>query len=137
LVSFTKDKDLRLFIINTLATRMTRAEALTYLKDKGYNISIAQYDRIKTNIRDSRHSRLNEIALNGFIDAHLEAIDTFIEIKRQMWINYHNEQNPYKKVEILTQIANLQPYINEYYASSQELMADKSKEIKNSKDIVE
>jgi hypothetical protein len=123
----SRDKDLRLLIINTIATRMSRPEAKQYLEDKGYTMSLKQYDRIKKNIIDNRHSRINEIANTGFIDAHLEAIDTFLNIKREMWINYHNETHPYKKVEILTQIANLQPYINEYYSSTQDIMVSKVK----------
>jgi len=122
----SRDKDLRLLIINCIATRMSRAESQTYLENKGYKMSLKQFDRIKKNIIDSRHSRINEIANTGFIDAHLEAIDTFLNIKREMWINYNNEQHPYKKVEILTQIANLQPYINEYYASTQDIMVSKT-----------
>ena len=108
---------------------MSRAEAITYLEEKGYKMSLKQYDRIKHKIIESRHTRINEIANSGFIDAHLEAIDTFLEIKRQMWINYQAEQHPYKKVEILTQIANLQPYINEYYASTKDVMIDKTKAV--------
>ena len=125
----SRDKDLRLYIINTIATRMTRPEAQQYLESKGYKMSLKQYDRIKKGILDDRHKRIHEIAETGFIDAHLEAIDLFLEIKRQMWINYHAETHPYKKVEILTQIANLQPYINEYYASTKDVMIDKTKAV--------
>lgn len=105
---------------------MSRPEAKTYLDSKGYVMSLKQYDRIKKAIIGDRHKRINEIANTGFIDAHLEAIDTFIEIKRQMWINYHSEQHPYKKVEILTQIANLQPFINEYYSATKDVMVSKT-----------
>ena len=124
----SRDKDLRLLVINTIATRMSRPEAKQYLDSKGYIMSLKQYDRIKKSIIGDRHKRINEIANTGFIDAHLEAIDTFIEIKRQMWIQYHAEQHPYKKTEILTQIANLQPYINEYYSATKDVMISKTKE---------
>ena len=107
---------------------MSRPEAKQYLDSKGYEMSLKQYDRIKKSIIGDRHKRINEIANTGFIDAHLEAIDTFIEIKRQMWIQYHAETHPYKKTEILTQIANLQPYINEYYSATKDVMISKTKE---------
>ena len=132
----SRDKDLRLYIVNTIATRMSRLEAQNYLEGKGYKMSLKQYDRIKKSILGDRHKRINEIANTGFIDAHLEAIDTFLEIKKQMWINYHNEQHPYKKVEILTQIANLQPYINEYYASTKDVMVSNvSKQIDSNRAV--
>src|ERR1044071_933419 len=132
---FTKDKDLRLLVINTIATRMSRPEAINYLKSKDYNISVRQYDRLKQNILESRHKRISDIANTGFIDAHLEAIDTFIQIKREMWKQYEQEQHPYKKVEILTQIANLQPYINEYYSATKDVMESKGQEQYNDSSV--
>ena len=124
----SRDKDLRLLVINTIATRMSRPEAKQYLDSKGYVMSLKQYDRIKKSIIGDRHKRISEIAQTGFIDAHLEALDTFIEIKRQMWIQYNAETHPYKKTEILTQIANLQPFINEYYSTTKDIMIKKTKE---------
>lgn len=125
---YTRDKNLRLLIINCIATRKTEQESLTYLKNSGYDIKARQFNRIKSRIKADRHKRIGEIANTGFIDAHLEAIDTFIKIKAEMWKQYDSEQHPYKKVEILTQIANLQPYINEYYSATKDIMESKGKE---------
>ncbi len=125
---YSKDKDLKLLIINCIVTNKNRHDSLSYLKDNGYDLSRAQYDRIKKYIKDSRHKRTSEIANTGFIDAHLEAIDTFTEIKKEMWKQYYAEQHPYKKVEILTQIANLQPYINEYYSTTRDIIETKDTE---------
>ena len=132
---YSKDKDLKLLIINCIVTNKNRQDSLNYLKDNGYDLSRAQYDRIKKTIKDSRHKRTSEIANTGFIDAHLEAIDTFTEIKKEMWKQYYAETHPYKKVEILTQIANLQPYINEYYDTTKDII--EHKETKTYKDSIE
>ena len=124
----TKDKDLKLLIINCIITNKNRDDSISYLKEHGYTLSKPQFDRIKRNIKETRHKRVSEIANTGFIDAHLEALDTFAEIKKEMWKQYYNEQHPYKKVEILTQIANLQPYINEYYSTTKDIMEIKGTE---------
>lgn len=122
---YTKDKELKLLVINCIVTHKSNTDSLKYLHEHDYPLSRAQFERIKSDIKQSRHKRTSEIANTGFIDAHLEAIDTFTEIKKEMWLNYYAEQNPYKKVEILTQIANLQPYINEYYSTTREIIEDK------------
>jgi hypothetical protein len=44
-----------------------------------------------------------------------------------MWINYDKETRPYAKVEILTQIANLEPYLSEYYALTKKVIEDKAR----------
>ena len=124
----TKDKDLKLLIINCIVSNKNRDDSISYLKDHGYTLSKPQFDRIKRNLKESRHKRTSEIANTGFIDAHLEAIDTFTEIKKEMWKQYYAETHPYKKVEILTQIANLQPYINEYYSTTRDIIETKDTE---------
>jgi hypothetical protein len=40
--------------------------------------------------------------------------------------NYHVEQDPYKKTEILTQIINLLPYFAEYVTETKEVMKNKA-----------
>lgn len=39
-----------------------------------------------------------------------------------MWKKYREFKDPYKGVKILTQIANLLPYISEYYYSTRKII---------------
>jgi len=107
--------------------KYSEAESLRYMTDKGYSLTNITYRRIKHNILEDRTNRLNAIANNGYIDAHLDTIDNLNHIKQQMWIQYDIEQNPYRKVEILTQIANLEPYLSEYYALTKKVIEDKAR----------
>jgi hypothetical protein len=107
--------------------KYTEAEALRYLLDKGYPLTNITYRRIKHHILEDRTNRLNSIANNGYIDAHLDTIDNLNHIKKEMWLNYDKEQRPYSKVEILTQIANLEPYLSEYYALTKKVIEDKAR----------
>jgi hypothetical protein len=44
-----------------------------------------------------------------------------------MWINYENCKDPYKKVEILTQIVNSLPFLSQYYDATKKVLIRKNK----------
>lgn len=121
-----RNKELRLLVINCIAMRSSEKEALSYLKEHGHGITARTYERIKKKIIDSRFKRMNEISDIGFIDSHLQSLDVLLLCSKEMWANYQIEKNPYKRVEILTQIANLQPFISEYYQTSKQVMESKT-----------
>ena len=98
--------------------RMTEAESLSYLKKKGFQISPAKFYRIKKDIEGTKFERLSRIANREFVSQHLERIDQLELITREMWRNYHDETNPSKKVIILLTIAQVQPYLSQYYEAT-------------------
>jgi hypothetical protein len=63
------------FIIQTIVMRLSEKESLAYLKDRGFDISVPYYYRLKKNIQQSRFDRLSLIAKTQFVDQHLERID--------------------------------------------------------------
>lgn len=126
MTSFVGNKELRLLVINCIAMRFTEKESLAYLRGNGYDVTSRTYQRIKKKIVESRFKRMNEISDTGFIDSHLHGLDTLLHCQKEMWTNYYQEKNPYKKVEILTQIANLQPFISEYTCQSRQVMQSKT-----------
>ena len=129
---YKNNLELRQLIINCIAMGLTETESLEYLVQKGYTCTSRTYRTQKAIIRGRRQERLNQIASYEFIDSHLDAIDNLNNIKREMWLNYHIEQHPYKKTEILTQIANLEPYISEYYNLTKKIIQEhKEDKIKN------
>jgi len=98
------------YIIYCSCLRLKESDALEYLEDKGFNISAATYYRIKKEIEESTRERLNLIGNEEFLSQHLERIDTLKTILNEMWINYHKESNPFKKVQILEKIEENQTY---------------------------
>ncbi len=111
---------------------LSESESLEYLKQKGFPVTDRTYRTQKALIRSKRTDRLNQIIKYEFIDSHLDALDNLNHIKSEMWINYDKEQHPYRKTEILTQIANLEPYISEYYALTKKIIEQsKQDSIKN------
>jgi Fe2+ transport system protein B len=125
------------YIIECMCLNISEKESLSYLKDRGYSISSREFYRIKNQIKESTSERLNLIASEQFIAQHLERIDMLKTIQTELWANYHKEQNPSKKANILMQIAEIQQFLSSYYDSTQYVMqqAARHKQEKNEKPL--
>jgi hypothetical protein len=102
--------------------RLTRVQALAYLRGEGYPMSEGTLWRIKSWIKKTSLQRLHYIASFGFEEQHLARIDMCEHIEQLMWQNYHLEKNHYLKVRILKEIKELQPYISTYYDTTKAVM---------------
>ena len=102
-------------VIETVTMRLSTKEALLYLHEHGFPIKEATYYREKAKLENMKMERLYLMSKVGFIDQHLDKIDKLECIEKEMWRKYRECKNPYKGVEILTQIANLQPFLFAYY----------------------
>jgi hypothetical protein len=50
-----------------------------------------------------------------FTDQHLQRIDKLELVEHLMWTEYEKEKSPFKGVNILSSIVNMQPYLSNYY----------------------
>jgi len=105
------------FVIECMCLHISEKEPLSYLKERGFTISRAEFYRLKKEVQESTQERLNLIASKEFLTQHMERIDTLRVILKEMWINYHIENNPSKKVQILEEIEENQVYLSSYYDS--------------------
>jgi hypothetical protein len=110
------------FIIQTMLMRLSEKESIEYLKDRGFEISVPYYYRLKKNIQQSRFDRLNLIAKTQFVDQHLERIDQLELVNLEYWKLYRETKDTFKKALILEKIAELQTYISPYYDASMYVM---------------
>lgn len=101
--------------------RFNERESLEYVREQGYQLSRAQYYRIKKRIQDSKFERLNQIA-KGFVDHHLERLDTLELINHEMWASYR--KGDYKAMDALSKIAAIQPIVSSYFEASKMVMED-------------
>lgn len=131
---YVRDPRLKTLIIYCLIQRFNENESLGYLKAEGYDITVRTLERIKKKIKEDESSRLNEIAKSGFVSQHLERIDQLELIQKEMWSRYYQEKDPSKQVAILLTLAQIQPYLSQYYESSKDVMEDRIKSELNSKD---
>ena len=100
---------------------------MDYIFKKGYNITDRTFRNIKKDIIQSRFKFFTEFMDTGVIDQHVRAIQIIYQAQREMWINYEKCQDPYKKVEILTQIVNTLPFLSNYYEASRKVLIFKNK----------
>ena len=114
----TKTTGIEPYLIDCMAMNLQENQALKYLDDNGFDISRAEFYRLKNEVKESSQERLNLIASKEFLSQHLERIDTLRTILKEMWANYHLEKNPFKKVQILEKIEDNQLYLSSYYDST-------------------
>ena len=92
------------------------------MRDKGFEISVNHFYRLKRKIQESRFDRLSLIAKQGFVDQHLERIGQLELINSEYWKLYKQEKDNFKKALILEKIAELQSYISPFYDASRYVM---------------
>ena len=66
----------------------------------------------------------------------MERIDTLSYFK-EMWVNYHIENNPSNKVQILEKIEETQVYLSSYYDSTRYVLQQQAANNKKDKITVE
>ena len=109
-------------VVDTITMRLDFTTALDYVKHCGFPMKVRTYYRHKKKIQDMKLERLHFIAKVAYEEQHLERVDRMELIEHQMWINYWKEQDRYKKVRILVEIVNVQPYISTYYEATKDLV---------------
>jgi len=102
--------------------RLTEQQSLKYLKEVGFHCSTATFYREKKKVEDMKQKRLYHIASIGFVDQHLDRIDNTELCLKLMWENYHKEQDPYKRFQMLKDIILVQPYLSSYYETTKLVM---------------
>jgi hypothetical protein len=130
----SKNETLKPLVMRCMVMRLDEKEALDYIQEQGYDISRAQYYRIKKNIRDTRFERLSEIA-RGFTDHHLARMDTLELVNREMWRKYR--AGDYKALDALSKIAETQPLISNYYDATKFVVEDHQAKIKRDEEFRE
>jgi hypothetical protein len=104
-------------VVQTMTMRLNEKQALIFLKQNGIDISRRTYFRCKKRIESLKWQRLYHIA-ELFTDQHLQMIDKLELVEHLMWKNHDAEKSPFKKVEILSYIVNMQPYVSNYYGAT-------------------
>jgi len=121
-------------IVETIRMRLSTEQALHYMKDNGFPISRATYFRHKKKLEEKKLERLYYMANLGFEYQCLDRIDGLELIEKKMWEEYNKEKDPWKRVQILKDIVEIQPYLSSIYEATKLVIDDKK--IKT-KDIIE
>jgi hypothetical protein len=123
-------------VVETIRMRLSTEQALQYMKDNGFSVSRASYFRHKKKLETKKLERLYQMANIGFEYQHLDRIDGLELIEKKMWEEYNKEKAPWRRVQILKYIAEVQPYLSSIYEVSKFIIDDKIIKA-NEKDTVE
>lgn len=104
-------------VLQTMTMQMSPKKALEYLKNIGIDMSERTYFRHRKKVEATKWQRLYRIA-ELFTDQHLQRIDRLELVESLMWTEYNKEKLPYKKVQILSSIVTMQPYLSNYYGAT-------------------
>ena len=115
-------------VLETVYKQYTTTQTLKYLEAQGFPSSKSTIKRDKNFIRKNSLLRLYQIAKVGFEDQHISKIEKLEMIEKEMWTNYNNVTDPYKRILSLERIANLQPIISAYYDSTRYVLEKSDKE---------
>lgn len=119
-----------IIILSTRGMRLTVDEALAYLKSNNYEISKKTYHRILKKILTKHSETANDIAKN-FLPDHVEMVNEMINIKKLMYIEYEKEEDPSRRVKILSQITEQNTYVSGYSEDTKQIIEEVRKRIGN------
>lgn len=77
-------------VVQTMTMRMNEKQALSFLKQNGFDISRRTYFRCKKKVEGLKWQRLMHIA-EFFTDQHLQRIDRLELVEHLMWTEYEKE----------------------------------------------
>src|SRR5215204_1079957 len=112
-------------VVETIRMRLSTEQALQYMKDNGFSISRATYFRYKKKLEEEKLERLYHMANLGFEYQYLDRIDGLELIEKKMWEEYNKEKGSWKRVQILKDIAEIQPFLSSIYEASKFVIDDK------------
>lgn len=105
-------------VVETIRMHLSTEQALQYMKDNGFSISRATYFRHKKKLEEKKLERLYHMPNLGFEHQHLDRIDGLKLIEKKMWEESNKEKDPWKRVQILKNIAEIQSYLTSIYDST-------------------
>lgn len=124
-------------VVDTIRMRLSTEQALQYMKDNGFSISRATYFRHKKKLEEKKLERLNYMTHLGFEYQCLDRIDGLELIEKKMWEEYNKEKDPFKRVHILKDIAEIQPYLSSIYEATKFVFDERTIEAREKKGIIE
>ena len=124
-------------VVETIRMRLSTEHALQYMKDNGLSISRATYFRHKKKLEEKKLERLYYMTNLGFEYQCLDRIDGLELIEKKMWEEYNKEKDPFKRVHILKDIAEIQPYLSSIYDATKYVINNKNKTDKESEEEIE
>ena len=109
-------------VLETVTMRLDLTNSLDYVKSVGFPMKRRTYYRHKKQIEDMKLERMRFIAKVVYEEAapgasRQDGIDRKPDVDKLL-----EGKDRYKKVKILAEIVNIQPYISSYYEATKDLL---------------
>jgi hypothetical protein len=127
---YSKDPEIRSIISRAMCLRLTEKETIDMLAKHNITFTRKTLYNIKEKIRKNMSERVNSIYGWEYLDEYLLSIDTIKLAQKKMWESVEQEKDPYKRVELLTQIINTQPLLIEFYHNTKNAVSEHNKAIR-------
>ncbi|MBC8549891.1 MAG: hypothetical protein H8D23_09580 [Candidatus Brocadiales bacterium] len=135
--AIAKQEEEKRLVLHTICMRMSEREALVYLQTRNHKMGVNKYYNLKEEIKTAKVKTLQDIALHdGLIEQHLDRIHNLEVIEHELWLTFNQEPDNYKRANILTKIAEMQPYISGAYDMTRVIM-EKQVELKTGYEMPE
>jgi hypothetical protein len=90
---------------------------MDFLAKAGIKFHVRSLYNIKNKIKRNISVRVNTVYDYEMLEEHFIAIEMIKLAQKKLWEYAEQEQDPYKKAEIVTQVVNTLPFLSEYYKS--------------------
>jgi hypothetical protein len=114
---YSKDPTIRSLICQCICLRLTERETMDFLAKADIKFHVRSLYNIKNKIKRNISERVNTVYDYEMLEEHLLAIEMIKLAQKKLWEYAEQEQDPYKKAEIVTQVINTLPFLSEYYKS--------------------
>lgn len=129
-----KNPEILSIISLSYALRYPEKKVFEELDKEGFTISRSTLYKVKNQLRQNLINDINEAQAFGVVEEYFAAIKAIKEGQRRLWDLSHEETDPYKQAEIITQAINTYPFLTGYYNNLSKVMA-KHKSFKVQPDI--
>jgi len=113
--------ELETLCLRTKFIGLSKEKSLQYLEDRGHKICAPTYYKTLAKISVETLKNLHQIASN-FKESFLEEMQEIDEIKKLMWEQFIECDDPIKKVSILNSIVAIKPYKSAYLEASRRML---------------
>lgn len=106
--------DRQKLVLECVFKQYTTKQSLTYLREEGFDVTERTLSRDKNLIKKNSLIRLYQLAKIDFRALHQERKEELEMLKREMYKNYNQITDPYKKILAIERITNILPILSAY-----------------------
>jgi len=114
---YSRDPEVKSIIAQSMCLRLTEKEIMALLAKQDIKFTRKTLYNIKEKIKKNVSERVNTVYDYEMLEEHFIAIDTIKHGQKILWQCVEQEQDPFKRAEIVMEAINSLPFLTAYYKS--------------------